>query len=152
MGGDAKKYFRSSERRFPLVYRGKHFSVSHSGAITVLAVADVPIGVDVEQGLTQVACADLAWAWSECESLELLRRFGDGRLATEIWTAKEAASKACGVGLRAMPATIATSGSPLAPSHRTILVPSNFGGDVYLDSHGVWWGESHVRVAWILEY
>lgn len=151
LGVAARKYFRSSERHFPLRHERRYFSVAHSPATTVVVVADVPIGVDVERRLTQQACSDLGWAWSPDERQELLGEVGEERLSTEIWTAKEAAGKALGVGLQGMPFAIASSQSSEAAAHRTIVMSSATESAVSLDSHGIWCGESHLRVAWRLE-
>ena len=139
------------ERRFPLCCEGRYFSVAHSPAITVLVVAGVPIGVDVEQRLTRQVCCDLAWAWSPDEGRELLGEAAEGCIPTEIWTAKEAAGKALGVGLRAMPFAIASFPSPTAAAHRSVVMSTAAGEPVWLDSHGMWYGESHLRFAWRLE-
>ncbi|WP_159437731.1 4'-phosphopantetheinyl transferase superfamily protein [Corynebacterium appendicis] len=151
LGVEARRYFRSSERFFPLCYEGRYFSVAHSPATTVVVVAGVPIGVDVEQRLTRQACSDLAWAWSPDEGRELLGDVAEECISTEIWTAKEAAGKALGVGLQAMPFTIASSPSPTAAAHRSIVMSTANGEPVSLDSHGMWYGESHLRFAWRLE-
>ncbi|MCM1011806.1 4'-phosphopantetheinyl transferase superfamily protein [Brevibacterium sp. XM4083] len=151
LGSQARQYFRSSERCFPLFYEGRYFSVAHSPATTVVVVAGVPIGVDVEQRLTRQACSDLAWAWSPEEGRELVGEVAEECTATEIWTAKEAAGKALGVGLQAMPFGIASTPSPTADAHRDIVMSTATGEAVSLDSHGMWCGESHLRVAWRLE-
>lgn len=148
LGGSAARYLRSSDRRFPLACGGTYFSVSHTQAHTALAVADVPVGVDIEDRLSPQACFDLAWAWSPSEREELSCREIEERLATEIWTAKEAAGKARGTGLPALPSLITTSSVAATSAHRTIQIVSDVGSSDYLDSHGLWHGDSHIRVAW----
>lgn len=150
LGPAAKSYFRNSQRRFPLVYGGTWFSVSHSPVTTVLAAAEVAIGVDIEHRLGWQARSDLAWALSEGERREL-DCAKDDRVLTEIWTAKEAAGKALGVGLQAMPAIFDSRPTLATPSHRTVEIPAALGAVACMDSHGVWWGDSHLRVAWMQE-
>ncbi|MCT1446132.1 4'-phosphopantetheinyl transferase superfamily protein [Brevibacterium casei] len=148
LGTEARRYFRSSDRCFPLCYEDKYFSVSHSALTAAVVVADVPVGVDIEQRLSSPGCADLACAWSPGERAELQGEVAVERVSTEIWTAKEAAGKALGVGLQAMPSAIESSPVLTAAAHRTIVMPSAVGELVHLDSHGMWHGESHLRIAW----
>ncbi|AXR75164.1 MULTISPECIES: 4'-phosphopantetheinyl transferase family protein [Auritidibacter] len=148
LGAGARRYFRCSERSFPLAHSGKYFSVSHSLSLTAVVVADVPIGVDVEERLTSQACVDLAWAWSPGERAELQCQADVEHISTEIWTAKEAAGKALGMGLQALPCAIETSPVVEATAHRTIVMPCGRGTSTYLDSHGVWHGKSHLRISW----
>lgn len=149
LGRDARNYFRSSERRFPLLHQGNYFSVSHSDTIAVMGVADVPVGIDIELCLAQQASTDLAWAWSPDEQMEILGNDCQERVSTEIWTGKEAAGKALGVGLQAMPYTIASFPELADAAHRSIFMTTSLGRSARLDSHGVWLGRSHLRVAWV---
>lgn len=75
-----------------------HFNVSHSGDWVVCAVADGPVGVDVEQ----VTQADLRIAdrFFAPEEIELLHRVRDqNRAFYRLWTAKESYIKYLGTGL-----------------------------------------------------
>jgi 4'-phosphopantetheinyl transferase len=79
-----------------------HFSLSHSGAVVLIATAPHPIGVDLE-GPRQLRHALEVAARSFARSeLELVQRCPSGarpRRFLEIWTAKEAVLKASGAGL-----------------------------------------------------
>lgn len=76
-----------------------HFSISHSGPFALCAVSDRPVGVDIEvikarrNGLPQ-----RVFSPSELESYQLLG--GHWPAFYTIWTAKEAAAKLTGRGLR----------------------------------------------------
>ena len=82
---------------------GGYVSVSHAGPLHVVAIADGPIGVDLERqgagvGIDQVALhpdelALLAGAPAQVRSEEILA----------TWVAKEAALKLTGTGLRVAP-------------------------------------------------
>lgn len=70
-------------------HSGRYISVSHSGHLAVIALADIPVGVDVEEArptLLRIAPRFLS-------SGELLEYRGLDRLLT-AWTLKEAAYKA----------------------------------------------------------
>ena len=77
---------------------GVYVSVSHSGPYAVCAIADVPIGVDVEV----VRSADEKFMRRVCSEAEMayIRVGDDGDCARfwEIWTAKEALFKLTGKG------------------------------------------------------
>lgn len=75
-----------------------HFNVSHSGDWVVCALADRPVGVDVERigrdGL------DIANRFFSEPEVELLRRAQDvSRCFAMLWTAKESYIKCVGAGL-----------------------------------------------------
>ncbi|MBI3773022.1 MAG: 4'-phosphopantetheinyl transferase superfamily protein [Gammaproteobacteria bacterium] len=79
-----------------------HFSLSHCGDNAVLAVADVPVGVDLEalpkrdwQGLAQHVLSD-----EELDHLRTQPMANQSRCLIEYWTAKESVMKACGLGLQ----------------------------------------------------
>ncbi len=76
---------------------GPQLSVSHSGDRVVVALADRPVGVDVEQLVSQ----DLAGL--AAQALTAAERTGvhDTRALLTLWTRKEAALKATGHGLAA---------------------------------------------------
>lgn len=75
-----------------------HFSLSHAGDWIALALADRPVGVDVE-ALTTPDAALLAFCATPAER-EAVTQSADPRTAfTRLWTAKEAVLKAHGAGL-----------------------------------------------------
>ncbi|WP_460368450.1 4'-phosphopantetheinyl transferase family protein [Actinocorallia lasiicapitis] len=83
---------------------GVHISVTHSGALAGIAVADVPVGLDVEQRdrpMTEVAS----------HVLSPRERPGDLHV---YWTRKEALLKVTGDGLR-VPMTDLTLSAPDEP-------------------------------------
>lgn len=69
-----------------------HFSLSHSGHWAVCAVADTPVGVDVEQPRCTPAMARRFFHPDELRSENPI-------FLTRLWTAKEAFLKALGRGL-----------------------------------------------------
>ncbi|WP_327387777.1 4'-phosphopantetheinyl transferase family protein [Streptomyces sp. NBC_01207] len=80
---------------------GVHFSLSHSGDLAYIALAAVPVGVDIEETPTADAVADILESLHPVESAELTalappRR--PGALA-RLWCRKEACLKAAGTGL-----------------------------------------------------
>lgn len=144
LGEGARQYFRSPERRFPLHYNGLFFSISRGDSVTALAVSTKPVGIDVERRPRGEATSDLLWALTEDEQHEVAR---DGsEILTEIWTAKEAAGKALGVGLQAAPHRIATVPDQNAPCGRVVSVPTTR-KSLVMTTRGWWFGEHHIRVA-----
>jgi phosphopantetheinyl transferase (holo-ACP synthase) len=144
LGAEARRNYRSSTRRFPLCHRGRFFSVSHTAAVTVLAISTVAVGVDVEQRISGEAIADMEWALSDHEMDELAG--SDECRLTEIWTTKEAAGKAFGVGLGVQPNLIRTLPVPRMPNFRTVELPlSRLAGAL---TYGWWIGNHHVSLAW----
>lgn len=83
-----------------------HVSISHSAGWAVAASADprrhAGVGIDLEQ-ITPRSDAFLATAFT-AEELAVLRALPEGKnrdeLTTRFWCAKEAAAKACGLGLQ----------------------------------------------------
>jgi 4'-phosphopantetheinyl transferase len=74
-----------------------HFSVSHSGAVVLVAIATGPIGIDLEgprQLRHALEVAARTFARSELELLARLPSVARPRRFLEIWTAKEAVLKA----------------------------------------------------------
>ena len=85
-------------------------SVAHSGDLVAVAVATVPVGVDVEQldgrarplgGGDPEALARVVLAAAEREALATVPPPGRARAFLVAWTRKEAVTKAAGDGLRA---------------------------------------------------
>ncbi|WP_329378002.1 4'-phosphopantetheinyl transferase family protein [Streptomyces sp. NBC_01716] len=80
---------------------GPHFSLSHGAGITLVAVADVPVGVDVES-LPGRRTVELCLARLHPREREELLRVLRAELPLEfcrLWTRKEAYLKALGTGL-----------------------------------------------------
>lgn len=77
-----------------------HFSLSYAGGQALLALADAPVGVDIE---THVPDDVRQLALQVCSGQELARLddcADDAHAFLDIWSAKEAALKMIGVGLR----------------------------------------------------
>ena len=89
----------------PIVTRGAHFNVSHSGDLVVLALSDArPVGVDVERKREVVRVQALVARWlTETERAEVARLTAHGASASDaflrVWSLKEARLKALGVGI-----------------------------------------------------
>lgn len=83
----------------PRVPGGPEIGLAHGGALVVAAVADRPIGVDVEP--IRVPGPDLVRG-----ALHPDERAGDARAFTRLWTAKEAHLKRSGAGLAIDPRTL----------------------------------------------
>lgn len=74
-----------------------HFNISHSGDYKVLAIADAPVGVDIER----FRKADLRVAKRFCENeYNYITQKDSEHRFFEIWTKKEAYLKYKGTGLR----------------------------------------------------
>jgi 4'-phosphopantetheinyl transferase len=94
----------------PAMRRGDlEFSVAHSGDLVAVAVAAVPVGVDVEQlegrpyevgGGDPDALARMVLADEERAALAAVPPSGRARAFLVAWTRKEAVTKAKGDGLR----------------------------------------------------
>ena len=75
---------------------GQPFNLSHSGEYAVLAVSDLPVGVDIERcSLRHVRVAESVFTQAE---LQWMNEAPEERF-TLLWTLKEAVSKALGLGL-----------------------------------------------------
>lgn len=74
-----------------------HFNISHSGDLKILAIAETPVGVDIEK----VRKADLRVAKRFCENeYNYITEKDSEHRFFEIWTKKEAYLKYKGTGLR----------------------------------------------------
>ncbi|MHC0433722.1 4'-phosphopantetheinyl transferase family protein [Streptomyces sp. O3] len=84
-----------------------HFSLSHSGDLSLLAFAGAPVGIDVEAVPTAETVAEAAEVLHPREAAELAALCAAERPASfaEIWTRKEAYLKGVGIGLSGDPAT-----------------------------------------------
>ena len=104
----------------PVVTRGAHFNVSHSGDLVVLALSDErPVGVDVERKRDVVRVQALAARWlTESERAEVEELTVRGAAASDaflrVWSLKEARLKAVGVGI---------SGAASAALERVDVIP-----------------------------
>jgi len=89
----------------PVVARGAHFNVSHSGDLVLLALSDErPVGVDVERKRDVRRVQALIARWlTESERLEVGQLTARGAAASDaflrVWSMKEARLKALGVGI-----------------------------------------------------
>ncbi|RSS80710.1 4'-phosphopantetheinyl transferase superfamily protein [Streptomyces sp. WAC06614] len=80
---------------------GVRFSLSHSGDVAYVALAPVPVGVDVEAVPGPAAVADVLNTLHPRETAELRALPEDGRPSAlaRLWARKEAYLKATGAGL-----------------------------------------------------
>lgn len=82
---------------------GVELSVTHSGDLVGIAVADLPVGLDVEKvdlGVDGDAVARVALTDAEVRELSGYDGVAKARAFTTYWTRKEAVVKATGEGLR----------------------------------------------------
>ncbi|MFI6057624.1 4'-phosphopantetheinyl transferase family protein [Streptomyces sp. NPDC051286] len=94
---------------------GVHFSLSHAGDLVAVAVAAVPVGVDVEEvPPSHVAAATAPTALHPGELCELAALPEAARPAAfaRCWTRKEAYLKGTGTGLNRPPATVRAGAGP----------------------------------------
>ncbi len=91
-------------------------SVSYSGGLVLVALADAPVGLDVEAVSATAFAGFDAIALSAAERRDLMRISPTGRagVRTALWTAKEAILKMNGQGLTVSPTTlhVGRRGSP----------------------------------------
>ncbi|MGD2110935.1 MAG: 4'-phosphopantetheinyl transferase superfamily protein [Phycisphaerae bacterium] len=94
-GAPAEGWTKDDEDR-PLPNQGFHWSVSHARRFAVAVIGDAPVGIDIEeivprdQSLYGAVAYDEEWETIDDRSWESFFR---------VWTAKEAALKANGVGI-----------------------------------------------------
>jgi 4'-phosphopantetheinyl transferase len=79
--------------------RSVQFSLSHSGDLVLVAVAGVPIGVDVEELSEEQVAADLSTRLHPAEQREITAADQPRLAFTRVWTRKEAYLKGIGIGL-----------------------------------------------------
>jgi 4'-phosphopantetheinyl transferase len=103
---------------------GLEHSVAHSGDLVAVAVARVPVGVDVERlegrprgpgGTDPEALARLVLADAERAALGAVQPSGRARAFLVAWTRKEAVTKAKGDGLRVPFGDVVVAGAAAAP-------------------------------------
>ena len=93
-----------------------HFNLSHSGALALVAVAAVPVGIDLEQArpdFDAAALAPLVCHRAEQAALAALPPAQRQQHFLQLWTHKEAYCKLLGTGLHKDPALLAF-GTPQA--------------------------------------
>lgn len=100
-----------------VIDEGPEFSLSHSGNWVALAVAEAPVGVDVEAGRPTVEQGLIDFVLSEAERADLAALPATEHAAAFVtyWTRKEAVLKATGHGLSIGPARLTLS-PPDAPA------------------------------------
>lgn len=92
----------AGEQGKPLPCGGLHYSLSHAGTYAVAAVADVPVGIDMEEECRFVDGERLARRFLTQQELLLygqLSQTEKPRMLAKAWTRKEAFSKADGRGM-----------------------------------------------------
>ena len=96
-----------------------HFSLSHSGAWVAVALAETPVGVDVEEVPDAQTVRDIAPLLHPGETAELAALDAEERAEAfaRCWTRKEAYLKATGAGLSEAPAKsyVGTGLRPASP-------------------------------------
>lgn len=81
---------------------GLNLSISHSGDIAAVAIAPLPVGIDVEADdrvRDWLALADLIFAPEECAQLRSVEESRRRDVFHRYWTLKEAIGKRNGTGL-----------------------------------------------------
>lgn len=101
-------------------HRDLHFNVSHASTLIVVAISHgSPIGVDVEEVITDIPYREMASRFFSPEELRVLElRPVDAQLAHffSIWTRKEAYLKGIGTGLSIPPESFTVSGDTESPT------------------------------------
>ena len=95
-----------------------HFNLSHSGALALVAVACVPVGIDLEQARPEVDAAALAPLVCHPAERAALAALPPGQRQQhflQLWTHKEAYCKLLGTGLHKDPSLLAF-GPPQGPA------------------------------------
>ena len=111
----------------PYVPGGPEFSLSHSGALAVIALADVPVGADAEQDRPTGEALRLR-VLTEAERADASRDL------LFFWTRKEAALKCLGTGLDRELASLDVRGDSTALDGRTIFLHTARYGSYYLSA------------------
>lgn len=97
-----------------------HFSLSHAADLVLVAVADTPVGADVEEVPTAEALPGLVGALHPLEraGLDAVPEAERPLAFARCWTRKEACLKGTGIGLADDPAKlqVGTGPQPLAPA------------------------------------
>lgn len=91
---------------------GRHFSLSHSGSLALCALADRPVGADIE--VVRPRSARLpAYVYRGAEYDRFLTLGGDWGAFYTLWTETESILKYTGEGLRALRRTALPAGCVL---------------------------------------
>ncbi len=102
----------------PYTPGGPAFSLSHAGALVLLAfAADGHVGVDVEPAAAGEAWREVAGRLHPAEQAAVAASPDPARAFLSLWTRKEAMAKAAGIGLVGQPpaAWSVTDGPDMAP-------------------------------------
>jgi 4'-phosphopantetheinyl transferase len=85
-----------------------HASVSHSGRWVAVAIADSPVGIDIEvhPDAAFAGLDDVAWSRSEQRALSEVPEPERRETRTRLWVQKEAYLKMRGVGLATPPSSV----------------------------------------------
>lgn len=110
----------------PYIPGGPEFSLSHSGALAVIALADVPVGADAEKD-RPVGEAVRLRALTGAER-------ADSRDFLFFWTRKEAALKCLGTGVDRAPGSLDVRADSAELDGRTIFLHTARYGSYYLSS------------------
>lgn len=112
--------------------RAPHFSLSHGGDLAAIAVAPVPVGIDVEAHPTAEGMAETSALLHPAEQAELAAAAPEYRRAAfaRLWVRKEAYLKALGTGLgRALTADyLGEDGRAPAPAGWTVACLETIAG------------------------
>lgn len=94
-----------------------HFNASSRGGLALIATAEVPVGVDVEEVTAVPEAAPLSAQHFDAAARQAVEQASPGerdRVFLQCWTRKEAFAKACGAGLdlelAAIPTGLGTGG------------------------------------------
>ncbi|MGH8077978.1 MAG: 4'-phosphopantetheinyl transferase family protein [Lysobacter sp.] len=101
-------------------------SLSHADGLIALAVAEGPVGVDVEPAARAAVMTEIArqvYHYSEATGLFVLGETERNAALLAMWVRKEAVLKAAGVGLATPMQTFA------APEHASLRLPASLFGE-----------------------
>ncbi|MFJ7779034.1 4'-phosphopantetheinyl transferase family protein [Streptomyces yangpuensis] len=123
---------------------GAHFSLSHSGDLALIGIADAPLGVDVERLAAPAVVADVVAMLHPRETAEVAAEPDDARpmAFARAWARKEAYLKGIGTGLSRSPALDYVGAGPLPASGPDgwtlgdVAVPQGYAAAFALRSHG----------------
>lgn len=87
-----------------------HFNLSHSGPLMALALGNIPVGVDIERWVRDLAAGEVsAHAFRPEEHQAIVAHRDPQQHFLELWTAKEAVMKCTGHGLSLPPSAVIVS-------------------------------------------
>lgn len=126
-----------------------HFNLSHSGDLVLIAIADRPVGVDVEtrRPLDSMAqMIDLAFTDTERAALASLNGADRSAAFFDLWTRKEAVTKARGDGFRLVKTFSLPVGGPAGTQAavsldesvylvRTVMIGADYAAAVALEAY-----------------